>query len=61
MLEYIIIGLLAGFIYLFILTPLIPMIRLKLQFGKDCKFSYSLFGGEVFNAMKALEKSGDLF
>ncbi|CAK65177.1 unnamed protein product (macronuclear) [Paramecium tetraurelia] len=47
--------------YLLVVKPLVPMIKLKMQFGDACLMKYHLFGGELWEALKEMKTSKDLF
>ncbi|CAD8207201.1 unnamed protein product [Paramecium pentaurelia] len=61
MIIQIILALFLFMFYLLVVKPLVPMIKLKIQFGDDCLIRYHLFGGELWQALKEMKTSKDLF
>lgn len=61
MLLYILLTFFILFSYLLVIKPLIPMIKLKMQFGNACFLEYHFLGGELWAAIKEMKTSKDLF
>ncbi|CAD8177801.1 unnamed protein product [Paramecium pentaurelia] len=57
MIIYVLYAVLGLISYLFVIKPLTEMIRLKLQFGKDCKISFNFFGKEIYDQLKETKES----
>ncbi|CAD8127293.1 unnamed protein product [Paramecium sonneborni] len=60
MLIEVILGLFIVLFYFLVIKPLVPMIKLKLQFGNDCLMKYHFFGGELWQQLKEMKISKDL-
>ncbi|CAD8168246.1 unnamed protein product [Paramecium octaurelia] len=57
MIIYVLYAVLGLILYLFVIKPLTEMIKLKFQFGKDCKISFTFFGREIFDQLKEAKES----